>query len=158
MSTQEKTTPDIETLIQAALDHGLDSEPDHEAGDLQNYLRDGWSLLTDDQRKSFLDQPRVKSAMEAAAGKELKVTKALLKDDGLEKLLSIAEKHGNDEGAEVEITDLQDMLRSCWVELTVDQRTSFLELESVQETFENATLHPLFDVDPGVETAESSRG
>lgn len=37
--------PNIETLIEAARQHGLDSEPDHEVGDLQSLLRDCWEAL-----------------------------------------------------------------------------------------------------------------
>lgn len=37
--------PDIETLIEAARQHGLDSEPDHEVGNLQRLLRDCWDAL-----------------------------------------------------------------------------------------------------------------
>lgn len=137
-------TPDVETLIKASLQHGLDSESDHEAGDLQEYLRAGWGLLTTNQRTTLLSQPRMKSAVETASGEDLRVTEKLLQDEGLEHILGIFQQHGKDEGAEAEVTDLQDALRSCWDELTKDQRSKLLELDSVQETYENAVMEPLF--------------
>lgn len=45
---------DIENLIQSAKQHGLDSEPDHEVGDLQQFLRLAWSLMTPAQCEAFM--------------------------------------------------------------------------------------------------------
>ena len=147
--------PDVETLIAASLQHGQDSEPDHEAGDLQEYVRAGWGLLTTHQRKALLEHPRLKSAVETATGKDLRVTQKLLQGDGIEKILDIFQEHGDDEGPDAEISDLQDALRSCWDVLKPGQRTELLELDSVQETYENATMEPLF---PVVESTDSPRG
>lgn len=134
---------DIEVLIKASTEHGLNSEPDHEAGDLQDYLREAWSLISIAQRKSFLKNPAVMTFIETAVGLPLKVTESRLKDYGIENLLDIAQEHGNDEGANVEIRDLQDMLRACWAVMDNQQRVQYFEIESVQDTYENATLHPL---------------
>lgn len=144
---QELASPDVETLIAASLQHGLDSEPDHEAGDLQDYFRAGWGILSSSQRTELLLHSRLKTALETATGKELHKIKKLLVDDDDKKIVAIFaifQEHGNDEGAEAEISDLQDSLRSCWDVLTLAQRTELLELDSVQEIFENATMEPLF--------------
>jgi hypothetical protein len=44
----------IEALIQSAKQHGLDSEPDHEVGDLQQLVRLAWGIMTDLQRDDLL--------------------------------------------------------------------------------------------------------
>lgn len=147
--------PDIETLIAASLQHGQDSEPDHEVGDLQAYLRAGWGLLTTDQRMALLNHPRLKSALEATGEEALLVIEKLQHSEGGENLFDIFQEHGNDEGADAEISDLQDALRTCWDVLTSEQRAELLELDSVQETYENATMEPLF---PVAETTGGPRG
>lgn len=46
-------TPDddfIALCLKAARDHGNASEADHEAGDLQDMIRDGWALMNETQR------------------------------------------------------------------------------------------------------------
>lgn len=144
MTETKTSSPDVETLIAAALEHGVNSEPDHEAGDLQDYFRAGWTLLAPEQRKALLKHPRLKSAIEAATRKTLRVTERLLQENGVKIILDHFQEHGNDEGPETEITDLQDALRSCWDVLTSEQRTELLELETVQETYMNATMKPLF--------------
>lgn len=44
---------DVEALIAAAIQHGEDSEPDMEPGDLQVYLRGAYEVLDADQRATF---------------------------------------------------------------------------------------------------------
>jgi hypothetical protein len=39
----------IERIIAAAAEHGRQSEPDHEVGDLQQALRVAWELFTAEQ-------------------------------------------------------------------------------------------------------------
>jgi hypothetical protein len=39
----------VQRLIDAAAKHGQDSDPDHEVGDLQEFLRLAWELMTDEQ-------------------------------------------------------------------------------------------------------------
>lgn len=48
----EGTATDVETLIGAARTHGDDSDPDHEAGDLQDFLRAAFDHL--DEEKQLL--------------------------------------------------------------------------------------------------------
>jgi hypothetical protein len=43
----------METYIAAAQRHGENSEPDHEVGDLQQYLRIAAEIMTDEQRHAF---------------------------------------------------------------------------------------------------------
>lgn len=50
---------DLERILCAAQKHGLAVDPEMEAGDLQQLARDLWNLLTDEQRKQFLDQGSV---------------------------------------------------------------------------------------------------
>ena len=44
---------DVEFYIEAAQQHGEDSEPDHEVGDLQDFLRAMWAVLSVEQRRQF---------------------------------------------------------------------------------------------------------
>lgn len=64
---QQQDAPDIEAYIDAAKNHGADSDPDHEVGDLQDYLRAMWSLLTEEQRVSFRLMPEVHEMFEENA-------------------------------------------------------------------------------------------
>lgn len=61
-STEPKT---IEAVLALATKHGSYGEPDHEVGDLQDMMRDMWSILTPQQRLEFLLKPSVASALEA---------------------------------------------------------------------------------------------
>lgn len=140
--------PDIETLIAAALQHGQSPEAGHEACDLQDYIRAGWTLLTTDQRKLMLMHPLL------ATGKALRVTERILQNEGVETLLDIFQEYGNDKGEKAEISVLQDALRACWAVLTPGQRTELFELDSVQRPFENAT-EPRF---PAAESTAAPRG
>lgn len=44
----------VEDVLKAAHRHGQGDDPDHEVGDLQDALRLAWSLMTEKQRKAFL--------------------------------------------------------------------------------------------------------
>jgi hypothetical protein len=57
---------DIEFYIKSAQQHGEGSEPDHEVGDLQDFLRVMWRLLTPDQRKAFAQDEEVHATLEGA--------------------------------------------------------------------------------------------
>lgn len=57
---------DIEFYIAAAQQHGEDSDPDHEVGDLQDHLRTMWRLLTAEQRKAFALDEGVHATLEGA--------------------------------------------------------------------------------------------
>lgn len=49
----------VEPLLSAAKTHGLESEPDHEVGDLQDALRVAWELMSKTQRELFLQHDDV---------------------------------------------------------------------------------------------------
>lgn len=57
----EKT---IDRLINAAKQHGEDSEPDHEVGDLQDYLRAAWRIMSPAQRLQFMKDDAVRDVAE----------------------------------------------------------------------------------------------
>jgi len=50
---------DIETIIQYAEQHGIDSEPDHEVGDLQDMLRTFWQKADEHTRQKFITSAEV---------------------------------------------------------------------------------------------------
>ena len=67
-------TPLLNMVWEAAQQHGLDSDPDHEVGDLQDALRECFNLLTkeqcgvvlgrlelwgDDEEETDIDEPAV---------------------------------------------------------------------------------------------------
>lgn len=58
----------LETFIEAAQQHGEDSDPDHEVGDLQDYLRAMWELLTPEQRLAYVGLPAVQNTYLTATG------------------------------------------------------------------------------------------
>ncbi len=67
-SAQPYSTRDVEFLLKAATRHGEDSEPDHEVGDLQDFLRAAWNLMTPAQQQEFLDLDPVRETLAAALG------------------------------------------------------------------------------------------
>lgn len=59
-----KNPTNIEFFIDAAKTHGIDSEPDHEVGDLQDMLRAAWDILTPAQRMAFVSLPAIEELVE----------------------------------------------------------------------------------------------
>lgn len=57
---------DIEFYIQTAETHGAESEPDHEVGDLQDFLRAAWELFTPEQKLAFSKNARVHETLQGA--------------------------------------------------------------------------------------------
>lgn len=66
--------PVIEMLLDIARQHGEDSEPDHEVGDLQDLLRPMWKMLTSRQRQQFLRIPEVQQVVSGAGMVDLATT------------------------------------------------------------------------------------
>lgn len=66
--TSQNKLLDIEFFIEAACQHGEDSEPDHEVGDLQDLLRGMWALLTPAQRVAFAMQENIQQVLENSMG------------------------------------------------------------------------------------------
>jgi hypothetical protein len=58
----------VEFYIGAAQKHGEDSEPGHEVGDLQAFLRAAWKLLTPEQRVAFSKCAEVGATIYGATG------------------------------------------------------------------------------------------
>lgn len=58
---------DVESYVEAARQHGEDSEPDHESGDLQDYLRAMWKLLTPTQQAAFGECSEVLNRIKGAS-------------------------------------------------------------------------------------------
>ena len=55
----------LESLLQMAHQHGLDScEPDHEVGDLQDILREAWSIMTDEQKDKLIQSHACQNLIE----------------------------------------------------------------------------------------------
>lgn len=57
---------DAEVFVKAATKHGEDSEPDHEVGDLQDYFRAAFRLLTPEQKEAFLATAEVQDSLACA--------------------------------------------------------------------------------------------
>lgn len=74
----------IDFYIDTAKQHGEDSEPDHEVGDLQDLLRAMWELLPSAQRIAFARGNAVQTMLEGAAPGFV--------DDGLEDELEALSK------------------------------------------------------------------
>jgi hypothetical protein len=53
-----------EDLIELAKQHGEDSEPDHEVGDLQELLRAAFSFMAADQLRAFIALPEVQDVLD----------------------------------------------------------------------------------------------
>ncbi len=64
--TQNKLL-DAEFYIEQAERHGELSDPDHEVGDLQQYLRQAWALLSPEQRIAFARSDEVQDILGASA-------------------------------------------------------------------------------------------
>lgn len=139
-----------DTLISAAQYHGLNSEPDHEAGDLQDYIRASWALMTQNQRVQALKHPRLETALETAIMDSFVVVEGHMEAGGADLFFKVFEQHAEDEGADAEIGDLQEALRSCWDVMTGAQRSQLMRTESVVTTFESAMHKPAANRAPNV--------
>lgn len=63
-------------LFNAAQEHGQNSEPDHEVGDLQTLLSIAWELMTPEQRAKFICDDRIEDQMVDLDPKLLKKLRA----------------------------------------------------------------------------------
>lgn len=54
----------IELYIEAAEQHGKDSEPDHEVGDLQDVARKMWEIMSPGQRMKLMADADVREVVE----------------------------------------------------------------------------------------------
>jgi hypothetical protein len=82
----------LDDLLWGAEVHGLESEPDHEVGDLQDLLREAWRLMTPAQRAELV-RSRAGLAVLHEAGLV----------DEYEALDGIREVRGSDNPREIEV-------------------------------------------------------
>jgi hypothetical protein len=68
-----------EFYIEVAETHGDDSEADHEVGDLQDFFRVAWSLLSHEQRIAFAKSTDVQATLDGAGAEYSEDLQALLK-------------------------------------------------------------------------------
>ena len=59
---------DVNFYLGAAEQHGEDSDPDHEVGDLQDWLRVAFTIMTPEQRRAFAVRDEVRATLDAALG------------------------------------------------------------------------------------------
>ena len=79
-----RNTAVVEALIEAAKTHGEYSEPDHEVGDLQDYLRAAFSLLTPEQVGQLVHLESVHQTYYGTDGEELDAASLLSQLDEVE--------------------------------------------------------------------------
>lgn len=60
----------IEKLITCAENHGEDSDPVHQVGDLEDMLRAAWQLMTPEQKRRFIQSDEVDNAVQCGARSE----------------------------------------------------------------------------------------
>lgn len=61
----------LNKLFEAADNHGEDTgEPDHTVGDLQDLLRQAWSLMAPSQRMALIESDEVEATLETGAREE----------------------------------------------------------------------------------------
>ena len=99
----------LDRIIDSAEQHGLDSEPDHEVGDLQDALRHATLLMDDHQIEALTRWARDYYDASAAP------------DDIAEFIIERAYDHGIDSEPDHEVGDLQDALRAALPLLDADQ-------------------------------------
>lgn len=63
----------LEKLLEAADNHAEDTGEDHNVGDLEGLLSRAWSIMTFDQRITFLKSDEVEALVEAGAREEFSV-------------------------------------------------------------------------------------
>jgi hypothetical protein len=59
---------DAQIFLDAAKQHGQDSEPDHEVGDLQTFFRAAYAMLSPEQRRALLADAEVRDCLETGFG------------------------------------------------------------------------------------------
>ena len=69
----------VEFYIEVAETHGMESEPDHEVGDLQDFFHAAWSLMSTEQQIAFAKSDDVQGTLEGAGAEFGDDLDALLK-------------------------------------------------------------------------------
>jgi hypothetical protein len=97
----------VDRILTAAQQHGSNSEPDHEVGDLQEVLRAAWSLMLPEQRNQLMAAAETRSVLEAGDDyfEVARLRGYLLRDGGVHRVL-IEMTRGSD-GAPPRMTSLK---------------------------------------------------
>lgn len=116
---------DIEDILTAATEHGLEAGLDMEIGDLQGILRAIVETMSPDERAKLLTCPEVTAIFEIT---ERQVPR---EDEALDAVLKAAEVHGGYDDPEHEAGDLQDAIRAGWTLLDDEGRSVVLGHEGL---------------------------
>lgn len=133
---------ELSQILSAAEAHGLSSEPDHEVGDLQDVIRQMWRLFDLDQVKAFAEADAINEmvewsgdpailaegltgALEANANNN---PASLLKarNEVLQVVLDAAKAHGMESESDMEIGDLQEVVRQMWGMMNPEQKKQIM--------------------------------
>lgn len=97
-SGTERRDPRIERVIRAAEQHGTNSEPDHEVGDLQDLLRSAWSLMSPDQRDQLMAAAETLNVLQHGDDfvEVAELRACLLREDGLHRVLIEVTRDGEE--------------------------------------------------------------
>lgn len=103
----EPRDPRVERILNAAEQHGQNSEPDHEVGDLQDVLRAAWSLMSTEQRNQLMAAAETVNVLQAGDDfiEVAELRGCLMGDDGLRRVLIEVTRDGG--GAVPRITALK---------------------------------------------------
>lgn len=126
-----------EVFLAAAKRHGEDSEPDHEAGDIQEFFRATYTLLTPAQRERLAANQSVNFVLDAAH-----VTIDASADADV--YIEAAESFGKT--SETELNSLKTFFSAAFEQLDASQRQALIDDTWVQETLQNAV--GISDIEP----------
>lgn len=136
----------IEKLLTFAEQHGEDAEWQHHAADLEDMLRASWGLLHPALQLVFLQSDELESMVEACSTGKVPVEAIIAEWQSLarinetkrsmDRLITLTQAHGDDEGLETQVGDLEQMLRSIWAKLNLSERRAFLRSPSVASVVE----------------------
>lgn len=138
--TQIAISEDV--FLAAAKMHGEESEPDHEAGDLQEFFRASYRLLNPEQRAHVAADQSVLLHLNA-------LKKKATAEADEEFYIEAAESFG--QGSESELNALKQFFTVAFTQLDTAQRQSLIEDSWVQETLQNAS--GISDVEPNTAAA-----
>lgn len=94
----EPKDPRVERILKAAEQHGQNSEPDHEVGDLQDVLRAAWSLMSTEQRNQLMAAAETVNVLQAGDDfiEVAELRGCLMGDEGLRRVLIEVTRDGGD--------------------------------------------------------------
>lgn len=120
----EALDPRIERVLLAAEQHGANSEPDHEVGDLQDVLRSAWSLMSREQRDGLMAAAETLDVLQHGEDfvEVARLRGCLLRDDGVHRvLIEVTRDGGNSEPRVTSLKVFDEALEEFdWRETAVD--------------------------------------